>query len=179
MKKLLLLVLLLPFIPANTFAQSTFSLQATGMMPTGEFARDLPDRLGGGLSIEYVQKITPKIYVGARYGYMTLGRDRQEWALAEPLGTRDVTWHHTMGNFLGFARFKPVTQGLIRPYVDFVIGSTWINSETYYILTEAEGAIPHDEEECPDNSRTLERMNGVTTTYGIGGGYAIHTFKCS
>ena len=173
MKRFVLSTLILMAFQASSLAQSSFSIQANTFFPTGEMRRDLPYDWGGGFSLEYVQKITTSIYAGVRYSSTLNNRNQQMWALPEPLGTRNVIWDFQMNSFYWFARFKPNMKGPIRPYLDLAVGNTWIKSEARYILTEAEGAMVHDEEECPDNSVTLNRMKDKASAFGLGGGFEV------
>ena len=171
MKRLVLSTLILMALQASASAQSSFSIQASSYFPTGEMKRDLPYDWGGGFTLEYVQRITPTISAGVRYGFTLQNREQQMWALAEPLGTRNVTWQYQMDHFFGFIRLKPQVKGPIRPYFDLVRGTTTLRSETSYILTEAEGAMDHTEEECPDNSMPLERRKDQANSWGLGAGF--------
>ena len=173
MKKLVLSALLFIAFQTTSLAQSAFTVQGNVFVPTGELSRDLSGAWGGGFSLEFVHKLKPSLAIGTRYGYFRYGKDRRTEALGGELGTREVTWRNQMYNLLGFVRFYPMREGPFRPYLDIMGGRTWVHSDAHYVLTEAEGALDHDDEECPDNTRILDKVVDGTWSYGLGGGVEI------
>ena len=173
MKRFVLSTMIFIAFQATSLAQTSFTAQGNIFIPTGELARDLEGNWGGGFRLEYVRRIKPSLAIGARYGYFRYNKDTELIALGGELGTRDVPWRNQIYNMLGFVRFYPMREGPFRPYLDIVGGRTWVHSDAHYVLTEAEGAMDHNDEECPDNTVILDKVVDGTWSYGLGGGVEI------
>ncbi len=99
--------------------------------PQGEFKDNL-DRIGGGLSAEFLGSLHPTPFkIGASVGFLIYGSETR----TEPFSTTipDVTVDVTTSNNILLVHFLLRAQpakGVVRPYVDGLLGFNYLFTET-------------------------------------------------
>lgn len=169
-KRIVLLLVSLCFI-SPAIAQNQFNVGLNFMMafPQDEF-KDNVDQVGFGGSLDFVYRLSGSpLGVGAYFAYLVYGSEtrREPFSLTIPDVYVDVTTTNSivLGHFL--LRVQP-GRGAIQPYVDGLLGFT-------YLVTETKIEDVDDDDEIASSKNLWD----TAFSYGFGGGLKIriHEFE--